>query len=410
MKKTLPIIFILCLLPLCSSAQWYLFPGKKKNAKTEAKAKDSLKVQTKEASADVFEIKEEAPVDSLVQDDDIYLFEDVDQIRITLALPLAAGSEKPSDNFIEMYCGALLAARDLGEQGVRTSIRLIDTAEEEIRREDIEEADVFVGPVSLNDVRKALEICPRGKTIISPLDQKCAPLADSYALVQCPSDWEAQIDELIRWVEDDLGMLDEVILLRDSTIAGNGEQTNYLIDRLNASHLRYSTTSSLSKVQFNKLLKYRVIVASDKDPFIASSVKEAAIANKAGIAEITLYSTSRAKTSMGPNIIDIHNANARLASSYYIDYDSQDVRTFVRRYRALFDAEPGSFAFQGYDIVRHFALQCDKWGKRWPKKLSEQSGKGLQSDFDFRRKEGKGSKNTAVRRVCYNRDMSTTLK
>ena len=314
MKKTLPIIFILCLLPLCSSAQWYLFPGKKKNAKTEAKAKDSLKVQTKEASADVFEIKEEAPVDSLVQDDDIYLFEDVDQIRITLALPLAAGSEKPSDNFIEMYCGALLAARDLGEQGVRTSIRLIDTAEEEIRREDIEEADVFVGPVSLNDVRKALELCPRGKTIISPLDQKCAPLADSCALVQCPSDWEAQIDELIRWVEDDLGMLDEVILLRDSTIAGNGDQTNYLIDRLNASHLRYSTTSSLSKVQFNKLLKYRVIVASDKDPFIASSVKEAAIANKAGIAEITLYSTSRAKTSMGPNIIDIHNANARLTA------------------------------------------------------------------------------------------------
>ena len=155
MKKTLPIIFILCLLPLCSSAQWYLFPGKRPKAQTEVKAKDSLKVQTKEASADVFEIKEEAPVDSLVQNDDIYLFEDVDQIRITLALPLAARSEKPSDNFIAMYCGALLAARDLGEQGVRTSIRLIDTAEEEIRREDIEEADIFVGPVSLNDVRKA---------------------------------------------------------------------------------------------------------------------------------------------------------------------------------------------------------------------------------------------------------------
>ena len=410
MKKTLPIIFILCLLPICSSAQWYLFPGKKKKAKTEAKAQDSLKVQTKEAAADVFEVKEEAAADSLVTNDDIYMFEDAGQIKITLALPLAAGSEKPSENFIEMYCGALLAARDLGEQGVLTSLRLIDTAEEQIGREDIEDADIFVGPVSLNDVRQTLEICPRGKTIISPLDQKCAPLVDSCALVQCPSDWQAQMDELIRWVEDDFGMLDEVILLRDSTIAGNGIQTQYLIDRLNASHLRYSSTSSLSKIQFNKLRKYRVIVASDKDSFIASSVKEAAIANKAGTADITLYSTSRAKTSMGPNIIDIHNANACLASSYYIDYDSEEVRTFVRRYRALFGAEPGSFAFQGYDTVRHFALQCDKWGRRWHKKLSEQTGKGLQSDFDFRSKGGKGSKNTAVRRVCYNRDMSTVLK
>lgn len=410
MKKTLPIIFILSLLPLCSSAQWYLFPGKKKKAKTEARAKDSLKVQTKEASADTIEIKEEAPADSLVIDNDIYLFEDIDQIRITLALPLAASGQKPSENFIEMYCGALLAARDLGEQGIRTSIRLIDTAEEKISSEDIENADIFIGPVSLNDVRQTVEICPRGKTIISPLDQKCAPLADSCALVQCPSDWEAQMDELIRWVEDDFRILDEVILLRDSTIAGNGSQTNYLIDRLNASHLRYTSTSSLAKIQFNKLLKYRVIVASDKDSFIASSIKEAAIANKAGTADITLYSTSRAKTSMGPNIIDIHNANARLASSYYIDYDSEEVRTFVRRYRALFDAEPGSFAFQGYDIVRHFSLQCDKWGRRWHKKLAEQTGKGLQSDFNFIRKGGKGSKNTAVRRVCYNRDMSTTLK
>ena len=34
------------------------------------------------------------------------------------------------------------------------------------------------------------------------------------------------MDELIRWVEDDLGMLDEVLLRRDRTIAGNGDQTN----------------------------------------------------------------------------------------------------------------------------------------------------------------------------------------
>ena len=92
-----------------------------------------------------------------------------------------------------------------------------------------------------------------------------------------------------------------------------------------------------------------------------------------------------------------------------MDYNSQDVRNFVLSYRALFKSEPGSFAFQGYDLVNYFVGSCERWGKRWSKKLSGQSFRGLHSDFVFDSSFGNGKVNKGVRRIVYDKNLSTTL-
>ena len=96
-----------------------------------------------------------------------------------------------------------------------------------------------------------------------------------------------------------------------------------------------------------------------------------------------------------------------MAISYFVDYDSPAVQKFLMSYRALFNAEPGPFAFQGYDTAYNFMKMCSRYGRRWADKLDDQQMRGLQSNFSFDRSGGHINK--AVRRVVYGRDFSIRL-
>ena len=93
-----------------------------------------------------------------------------------------------------------------------------------------------------------------------------------------------------------------------------------------------------------------------------------------------------------------------MTASYYIDYEDPAVKRFILAYRALFQDEPGSFAFQGYDTMHYFVTICTRFGRQWYKKLPEYDEKGLQADFRFR--EESGRVNQAVRRIVYNPDLT----
>ena len=99
-----------------------------------------------------------------------------------------------------------------------------------------------------------------------------------------------------------------------------------------------------------------------------------------------------------------------MCSSYFVDYNDPQVNQFVLAYRALFKTEPSQFAFQGYDTARYFISRCARYGRRWLRKLPAETVRGLHTDFLFV-KDGNGNyQNTAVRRIIYQPDYTTTLE
>ena len=98
-----------------------------------------------------------------------------------------------------------------------------------------------------------------------------------------------------------------------------------------------------------------------------------------------------------------------ICSPYFADYDADVVRSFVRRYRALFRTEPSQFAFQGYDLTRYFATLAAKYGSRWTRALSQVNGSGIHTDFHFEPVRTGSYRNHAIRRIIYNTDYSTEL-
>ena len=406
MKKI--IITIASTLLLCSCAQaqgsWWLFPGKKdKKENVQATQKESESLKTT--------VIEEAR-DSISTDaDEQWLDGRSDDVKVALVLPFNA-VQTPSSTYLEMYSGALLALRDLGNRGINIKLHVFDSSSEEyaLNKDALNSMDLVIGPVDYNGLSEVTSILGRTRMVISPLEPKAASLLDTNDnIIQSPVGWARQVDVMVEWLEQETSLGDQVIVIRDASLKGAGEQSSYLMDKLSAAGVLFRTVNSIKDIQNIKHTHYRVLIASDDDSFITKEVKEIGIA--ASIHNnITLYSTSRFRNCVGPDVFDLYTANTRMAATYYVDYDSEAVKRFILEYRSIFQSEPGSFAFQGYDIMKYYLSAYSSLGRRWFTKLPTFPGKGLQSDFIFSTKIGDGRENTAVRKVVYSPDLSISLR
>ena len=410
MKKICFLFLLLCALPSCAAAQWYLFPGKKK-AGEQTTTTDSVRRVRPDSSATLTTDSTGRTLDELVRPPvpvwaDAYAPEPLSTVRIALILPLqAAGSA--SENFLDLYSGALLALRDLGAEGLRAELQVYDSADAKTLPSDTVNGgdDLIIGPVTLQDIQKTLPALPQDRVLVSPLEPKAAELAVEGPVVQSPSPWTAQIDDLVRWVREERLPTEEVYVVRDTAAAGRGEQSAYLLDKLRDAGVHTREVYSVGGIPFARNRKFRVLIASDRDAFFASAVRSLSIQGATND-NVILYGTTRVRTN-GTGPTDLHNTNAHLTAAYFIDYEDPKVRSFILTYRALFNNEPGSFAFQGYDTMRYFVTMCAKYGRQWYKKLPEYRQKGLQADFRFFPEQPRI--NQATRRIVYSKDLTTTL-
>jgi ABC-type branched-subunit amino acid transport system substrate-binding protein len=164
-----------------------------------------------------------------------------------------------------------------------------------------------------------------------------------------------------------------------------------------------SLTSRLTRNGVN-----RIIVASEKESFVSDLVRNLGILLGRGY-KIVLYAPSRIRTFETIDSSTYHQCYLHICSPYFADYDADNVKAFIRSYRALYHTEPSQFAFQGYDLARYFAGLVAKYGNRWTRALSRVPGSGIHTDFQFESAHTGSYRNTAIRRIVYNTDYSTEL-
>ena len=408
MRKITFIFLLLSMLSLNACAQWYLFPGKngqkKQEEKTEVKSKDipeseeaSVK-QEDPAAENIEEVQEEAK--------DEYSFIALDPVKVALILPLQA-TGKPSANFFEMYSGALMAVKDLSDNGTAIELNVYDSADRQTAMNVgiLEGNDVILGPVSTDDIMMLLKVCPADKMIVSPLEPKAQAYADSLNLIQAPSPWTCQYTEIADWISSGLRFNERILVIKDEK--GMGEQARFLLETLDGKGVKYTTAWNASEENFPEGSTTRCLIASDRDEFISSTIRAIGTIGSTEKRDVTLYGTSRTRNA-ATDVKVLHNLDTHFTASYFTDYDSPRVRDFILRYRALYNNEPGSFAFQGYDTMYYFLNAAITYGRQWYKKLPEYSQKGLQADFRFQEDSDRtGNVNSAVRRIMLNKDLST---
>lgn len=369
-----------------------------------AEAKDSEKDRVVE------DIATEVDADRDADSEKAVTFSSKKKVNLAIVMPFMAGTAKPSSSSIDFYCGALLAARDLGNDGTDINIDVYDVADQSrsITAGIVSDLDFVVGPLSPNDIRRTYAAIGSDIVLISPLDPKSVELTEEYPkLIQVPTPHDFQYADLAQWIADEVKPGDRTILITEKGARSSDAMTR-LVNMIDLSGLKYTTVSysllegrdiigSLKKAtEEGAEHTNRFIIASESEAFVNDVFRNISLLSREN-RKVEIFCHSKVR-GYDIEVESLHNNDLHVSLAYYIDYNSPDVIRFVKQYRALFNTEPTQFSFQGYDIVKYFSSLCAEYGDSWFNALGNVKKTMLQTTFDFR----DGSRiNEGVRRIEY---------
>lgn len=395
--------------------------GRKLTNRQKLKIPADLKAYLEERAASQAQEQQQAEESTEATAQDSHISMPKTDINAILMLPFNAGEGSGSESNMDFYSGALLAARDLGLSGTGVDLSVYDVAggTSPVTADRLRMSDVAIGPVSKSALAALLEIAPEDRYIVSPFDQRAEALvATNKNFVQAPASVSAQYENLTDWITESRTPDEPLIVVFEKGMREESE-SNAAETYLQASGQTYSSFSysilegrnvlEPIKALMNQEKTNRVLVISESEAFVNDLVRNLNLLIHEDY-RIVLYGPSKLRSFETIDVEDYHNVNLHLAMSYYVDYDSPEVQDFLLKYRALYNTEPGPFAFQGYDLMHYFVKVCAKYGTGWGEFIeNEDTARLLQSDFKFRRYGEGGLENIGIRRLVYGPDYSVKL-
>lgn len=368
--------------------------------------------------ADTISVTEQ-PADTLVhetEEEPEWIFNPKEKVEMTLVLPLHTNVGNPSRNNLDFYSGVLLAVNDLAENGISTELNVYDLSDKNhpVTDEDVKGSDVIIGPVSPADLGRILS--STGETVIvSPLDPRAESLVWTNSnFVQAPVPHKAQYEDLVKWIEEDSKSGDKALVISEKG-AKQTEATLQMKAAIESSPISFESFSysilegrDITGPLRNLMTETgtnRIIIASESEAFVNDVVRNLNIMIHRKM-DVVLYAPSKIRGFETIEVENLHNTSLHVSLGYYIDYDDPRVKSFLLKYRALYNTEPSQFAFQGYDMASFFIDMCSRYGTRWPAKLKKTEKSMLQSTFGFEKTEDGGYINNGVRRIVYGNDWS----
>ena len=359
-----------------------------------------------------FEEKEEEATDTVITS-----YTSKSKVTATVLLPLKATGSGSSRSNMDFYSGVLVAARDLTELGIDVKLNVYDIANGGLgtTKSELEESDIIIGPVSTGDITRLFSMSDEIGPVISPLDPRVEPLAANYRnLVQAPSSQMAQYQDMADWIQEDLMESDRVIVISEKGARMNdeGKKMKAVLDSAAFEYQPFAY-SILDGREIKEPIEAvmtmegtnRVVIASDSEAFVNDVVRNLNLIIHDKFS-VVLYGPAKIRTFETIEVENFHNTSLHASLAYYIDYEDDNVKKFLMRYRALFGTEPTQFAFQGYDVARYFLELYTKYGEYWPQMIDKADRKMLQSNFNCRAVEGGGYTNKGIRRIIYGMDYS----
>ena len=374
---------------------------------------------------EVFADNTDTGIPSLTITDDIYEDEEEDvevaprivpfsgSAKMALMLPFSSGSASPSANFLDFYAGMLMALEQLRKDGTDISLKVIDMADytsaEQMMAVTSSDLDFFIGNFSPLSIEPAAQWCDKHHIpLISPLDQKIeASTYDHRYLINAPLSSSTQAMRLAESMDYN-PLRDNVVLVCENSEQG-GQFYSDIVASLDSLSIPFTTVRAgvgRSAENIRTVLiqgkRNHIVITTEKESLAADAVRNIATLVRGGSYDIQTYASHRIRRFESVDSDALRNCNAHFAMGYYVDYNSEQVQEFVRSYRALYNADPGNFAFQGYDIALYFGTALKRYGSDMINGIAHYPFQGLQLNFRFDRRNEKGGMfNEAAKNLAY---------
>ena len=334
--------------------------------------------------------------------------------NIALIIPIGSKTSSPSGNFLDFYGGVLMAIEDARKDGTNVNLKVIDmtdfsSAEQLIQESRLENFDFLIGNFSMENIETPAHWCDvHHIPLISPLDQKVE--AATYNHPYLVNVQLASSTQTMRMAES-IGYRpgrDNVVVLAESG-ENQSKFHSEIIASLESMGIPYSvakTSSGHILESLHKVLisgkRNHVIVTSEKESLAGDAIRALGNLSRAGTYEIEGYASHKIRKFESIEADSSHKANTHFSMGHYVNYNDEGVREFVRRYRALYNADPGNFGFQGYDVGVYFINALKRYGNDMINGIGRYSHEGMQLNFRFdRRNENGGMFNEATKNLVY---------
>lgn len=308
-----------------------------------------------------------------------------------------------SRDFVRLYQGVLLAVEDLKKQGLDINLHVFDTEKKQsvvrqtLQNLDQLKLDIILGPVYNHTFELVAEYAQTNQIpIISPLTSKNSQLHNNPFVFQLNTSVKSLCDKIFDHLMSDkenknivvvhsknYKELEEYKLVTDieQQLFENGKYWQY--SNINYSKISFEDYGNLGlEYLLSKTQKNIIIIPSSKPAVVESFLTNLKILCKTYPIQLIGFPSWQRYSSMDPS--NLFELNTFILSPYYINYESENVITFVDRFRNEFVSEPNDYSFRAYDFTYYFATAIKRYGVSFFDHLSEiKDVELLQSNFSI---------------------------
>lgn len=330
--------------------------------------------------------------------------------------PQPPGSYK-SLRFIQFYEGFLIAKDSLEKAGFSCKLYVYDVDEDSskinklLRKPEMEKMDLMIGLLYGNIFSIVSQFATSHDiTLINPLSNKHAYIEGrSNVVLANPSVNEMSI-EIARFLAEYCG--DNNIILLTPTKDNEKKSLALLKENLNNIALQKNVkcnsyhelaVSGITNSSLPPLLvrdkKNLLVLFSNDELVVANFIRQVKMLEPDINIDIFGMPGWADFKSIEPH--DLVTYNFHTFSSSFIDYQDNDVKVFLKKFRENYATEPEENAFQGYDIAFYFFSALHSFGSNFEKCLFDFNQKLLSTKFKFKQENKDGIENTYLNIVKY---------
>jgi len=332
--------------------------------------------------------------------------------NVVLFLPLELETANISDandkeselgTFTQFYAGALLALRQLEQEGVNLDVRVMDSesGKFEAKLQNCRDADIIIGPRNTEQLKVTANFGKINEIpVVSPWKSGSKLSKDNPYFIQLPSGQKDHYNRIVAHAKSEFRD-DQIFILgrrkkKDLAYMGYLQSVAAAINQngnpkpLKEFYIEEDSLRIAESAFDNIFFRDRTSVFilpnwsfREDEEFVYNTVRK--MSGEKGLMDVVLYGMPILLESDKVNFEHYRNLRMRVCRSSYVDRSSPEVQTFMKNYFNVYDDFPSEEAFEGFDALVFLGRQVNQYGKKFQYFLDSYEGELIQTQYDVQK-------------------------
>lgn len=299
------------------------------------------------------------------------------------------------DMAIDFYQGIKLGIDSAAALGLNFNLNVLDTRDDNsqmaalLKKESLKNSNVIIGPVFPEGVKYMTNYAITNDIpVVSPLAASKPSDFNNPKLISIVNNINQHGIKIADYIADHYQSANTIVVLINPKKAADEQFAtplkNHFKEKYPAFLVQEFSSGYAFETRMVKGKRYAVIICSADVKFAAPTLdKLFKLKNlKTGGYDLNLFGHPN-WIKQNYNINQLQDLNTIISTSYYIDYKSAAVISFIKKYRSTFNYEPSEYSFKGFDIGFYLGKMLARHGANYLDFLTKEKYKGLHNSFEF---------------------------